>query len=190
MMLRTLAALVLAAAPAAAPEATTTYAFGKQSVVTYEMVHQLHAFTGRTASLRGKVALAGGKLVTPLKLTIPVVSFDSGNRNRDANALLALDAGRFPSVALTITQFTEKGRSGSATAFEVAGDAAGSLALHGVTRSVTIPIKARVAPDALVVDAAFEVKLTDHGIARPSLLFKPVEDEVKVTVHGVAAPAR
>lgn len=189
MMLRSLAALVLAAAPAAAPAATTTYAFGKQSVVTYTMVHQLHAFEGTTATLRGKVAIAGGKLVTPLKLTIPVVSFDSGNRNRDANALLALDAGRFPSVALDVAQFTEKGRTGSGAAFEVKGDASGTLKLHGVTRSVTIPLTAKVAPDALVVDAAFEVKLTDYGIERPSLLFKPVEDEVKVTVHGVAAPA-
>ena len=172
-----------------ATPATTTYAFGKASQVAYHMVHQLHEFTGTTHSLRGKVALAGGKLVTPLKLQIPLVSFDSGNTNRDTNALLVLEAGKYPTVALTVSKFSETSRTQAGDAMELAGDAAGTLVLHGVTRSLTIPLKARVAPDALTVDATFEVSLTDYGIERPSLLFKPVEDAVRLTVHGVAAPA-
>ena len=187
--LTAVAAPALAEAPAAAP-ATTTYAFGKASQVTYEMVHQLHQFSGTTHALRGKVALAGGKLVTPLKVQVPVVTFDSGNTNRDTNALLTLGAARFPSVVLTIAKFTERTRTGPGPSFGVSGDAAGTLTLHGVTRSLTIPLKAEVTPEALTVDAAFAVSLTDYGIERPALLFKPVEDTVQVKVHGVAQALR
>lgn len=185
-----LAALVLAmGAPASAQGATTTtYAFGKASEVRYHMVHQLHEFSGTTHALRGKVALRDGKLVTPLKLQVPLVTFDSGNTNRDTNALLVLDAGKFPSVALAVTAFTERTRSGSATAFEVAGDAEAMLTLRGVTKPLKFPLKAKVGPEGLTADAAFEVSLTAFGIERPALLFKPVEDVVRVTVHGVAAP--
>ena len=182
------AGTLMAAAAATTAAPPVTYAFTKATDVTYHMVHPLHQVKATTHTLRGKVTVADGKLVTPLTLTLPLVSFDSGNANRDANALLALEANRFPSAKLTIDRFTERSRTVAGAATELAGDAVGTVTVHGVPKPVTIPLKARVAPDALIVDAEFVVSLSAHGIPRPSLLFKPVEDAVRVVVHGVAAP--
>ena len=69
----------------------------------------------------------------------------------------------------------------------IAGTATGRLGLHGLTHAVSIPLTGVVTASTRTVDGEFTVLLTDYGIPRPSLMFKPIEDEVRVTVHGVGA---
>lgn len=173
--------LLLAAAAAATP-----YAFGAESRVDYHLVHPLHQVTGTTHALRGTIALADERLVTPVTLRVPLTAFDSGNANRDANALATLEAGRFPAATFEVTRFAERSRTRAGSGLDLAGDAAGTLTLHGVARAIAVPLRVHVAPEAVTVDGSFEVKLSDYQIPRPSLLFKPVEDAVRVDVHGVA----
>jgi polyisoprenoid-binding protein YceI len=181
----TLAALLALAAPAAA--APTAYEFGTGSEVDYFVVHPMHHVKGVTHTVRGKVLVENDHLVTPLALEIPLVSFKSGNANRDANAYNTLGVSAFPSVKLNVTKFTETGRTVRGKAIHLTGKATGALTLHGITRTVEVPIDATIDGKSLTVDAAFSVLLTTYGIERPALLFKPVEDEVKVTVHAEAA---
>ncbi len=174
------------AAPAQLPD---TFDFGSASAVSYHLVHALHQVTGVSHALRGRVTLAGDRLATPMTLRLPLVSFESGNANRDANAAATLDVGRFPAAVLEVRRFTETSRTAlPGGAFAIVGEAVGQLGLHGVIRPVSVPLRARVAPEGVTVDATFEVSLTAYQIPRPSLLFKPVDDVVKVSVHGVAAP--
>ncbi|MDB5097157.1 MAG: hypothetical protein JWM80_1578 [Cyanobacteria bacterium RYN_339] len=180
-----LAALLLAAFPASA--APTAYEFGTGSEVDYFVVHPMHHTKGVTHSLKGKVLLEKDQLLTPLALELPLVSFRSGNANRDANAVNVLGAAITPSAKLAIAHFTETGRTARGKAIHITGKATGTLTLHGVTRNVELPIDATIDGPTLTVDSAFSVFLTAYKIERPALLFKPIEDEVKVTVHGVAA---
>lgn len=184
------AASGLAGAPQAlaAPAAAVTYAFGPPSVVTYDLVHRMHTVKGTSSSLTGSVSVAGDRLVTPLTISLPLKTFQSGNANRDANAYLALGVLRHPLATLEVQRFAETGRTRDGATQRIAGTAHGTLTVRGVAKPVAIPLQAALAPDALTVDARFPVSLTAHGIPRPSLMFVPVEDDVTVNVHGVARP--
>ena len=67
-----------------------------------------------------------------------------------------------------------------------------TLELHGVVMPMQIPIELRWAESragALQVDAAFDVKLSDHEIPRPQMLFMKLGETQRVVVSLVAAPA-
>lgn len=179
-----LAASAVLAAIGDAP--TTTYAFGPDSVVRYTLVHPAHTVRGQTGKLQGTLTLKGGKLQTPVTLKVPVASFDSGNSNRDANAAQALSALRFPYATLAVSQFQEASRVKDGGAERVAGTATGTLTLRGVTKPVSIPLTAAIAPGRVTVSGSFTLSLTAYGVPRPALIFVPVEDTVAVSVEGVA----
>ena len=183
-----LVATLVAAPAVAAPATSTTYAFGKESTVAYVLVHPAHTIHGTSSSLKGKITLEGGKLVTPFKLTLPLSTLNTGNANRDNNALLTLGAQRQPSALLEVTRFDQTSKTEAGGVTKIAGSAIGTFKLKGVAKPYTIPLTATVAADRVTVDATFTVSLTAHGIERPALVFVPTEDEVKVTVHGVATP--
>lgn len=59
--------------------------------------------------------------------------------------------------------------------------AAGKLTIHGVARDVEIPAKMIKTGAGYKVDAKFPVRLADHKIAIPTLLFKNIAEVVEVT---------
>jgi polyisoprenoid-binding protein YceI len=181
-------ATLLAATPAAAaPTApSASYAFGAGTEVRYLVVHRMHQVHGQTGTLEGNVKLDAGKLALPLKITLPLLTFKSGNRNRDDNALAALDAGRFPKAILNVEHFTQTSGGVAGDRWTSNGTAEGTLSVRGIAKPVKLPIQASVANDTLTIDTSFIVKLSDHAIPAPALLFVPVKDEVQVEVHGVA----
>jgi polyisoprenoid-binding protein YceI len=173
---------------AQAPVPSGSFQFNENSTVTYHLVHMLHKVQGSTHQLQGTATLHAGRLVTPLILEVPLITFRSGNANRDNNAAATLDVGRFPKASLTVTRFDEHNRvTKPAGSISVKGTAYGNWNLHGITQTTTVPIEANWSPQGLTVDATFNLSLTAFGIPRPSLLFKPVEDDVEVKVHAVAA---
>lgn len=177
------------ATPAQAAERPITYVVGGGSgEIRYDLSHPLHKVHGVSQGLAGRIAVAGGHLVTPATFELPLLTFDSGNASRDDNAALTLDVGRFPKATLEITSFKEASNAQEAGARVIIGEATGRLALHGVRRPVSVPVRATVKAGQVTVDATFPVRLTDYQIPRPSLLFQPVDDEVKVTVHALGQP--
>lgn len=182
-------AVALTATPARAGFPDTAYTLGAGTRVEYRLVHPLHKVVATSGKLEGRVAIQGDKLVVPLKIKLPLLTFDSGNRNRDGNALLHLEANRFPKAVLEVTRFDEQSRTpGADGGVTVAGRAVGQIKVHGIAREVTIPLRAQASATGLTVEAEFDVSLTSHGIERPALLTVPVEDTVHVTVRAVGQP--
>ncbi|MEB3221672.1 MAG: hypothetical protein VKS61_06295, partial [Candidatus Sericytochromatia bacterium] len=93
-------ALALLAAPARAAFPDTSYDLGAGTRVEYRLVHPMHKVLGASGRLEGRVAVKGDRLATPLKIKLPLLTLDSGNKNRDGNALLALEANKFPKAVL------------------------------------------------------------------------------------------
>jgi polyisoprenoid-binding protein YceI len=62
------------------------------------------------------------------------------------------------------------------------GSFTGSLALHGVTKSVTGQVEVRKGGAGLQVKASFPVRLADYAIAEPRYLGVGVKDTVQVNV--------
>lgn len=173
-------------AVAAAVPPAAHYDLGKASEVVYHVVHPFHHVRATSHDLSGHLSLVDGHLVTPVVLTLPLITFDSGNASRDSNAALALDIAKFSHATLAVAQITESTRVRDKADLRITATATGKLTLHGINKTVTLPLQAVVSPTTLTVDAAFSVWLSDYQIPRPSLLFRPVDDEVKIEVHAVA----
>ena len=62
--------------------------------------------------------------------------------------------------------------------------AKGKLTIHGITREVELPGTAEVMPDKKIsVKSTFMVKLADHNIAIPQLLWQNIAEQVEVKVE-------
>ncbi|MNX92419.1 YceI-like domain protein [compost metagenome] len=166
------------------------YTFTPESTVTYHVSHPLHGATGVSHQLAGTISLMPGanpELVIPLRLSVPLASFDSGNRNRDRNMLSVMSAARYPEAVLVIERVTwiNKQTSGSQTSAE--GTGMGSLTLKGVSRPITVSLNGSLNGPRLEVNSRFSVLLSEYGIERPSLLFRPIDDRVDLDITGIAA---
>jgi polyisoprenoid-binding protein YceI len=61
--------------------------------------------------------------------------------------------------------------------------AVGKLNIHGVTREIEIPGTIEKKNDKLLMKAKFPVKLADHKIEIPQLLWQNIAEQVEVTVE-------
>lgn len=167
--------LLVALADAGSPR---TFAVAGGSTVSYRLAHPLHAVEGTSRTLEGRARwLPDGAVQIMVRARVD--GFDSGNSNRDAHMLEVMDAARVPWVLL------------KAVAADVRVDGwpaerevpiRGELELHGVSRPVSLTARVRFpTPDRVEVEASFPVSLTEHEVARPRLLFMPVEDRLDVT---------
>ncbi|MFN8017420.1 MAG: YceI family protein [Acidimicrobiales bacterium] len=142
-----------------------------------------HTAVGRSTDVSGSLTLAGSK-VTEADVTVDLTSLTFSDdpglpvANR-ANALrrAGLQTDQFPTATFELTEpidFGERPTEGEV----VDATATGELTLHGVTKSVTVPVQAKLAGDTITVatdpDQPVEVSLADHGIEKP--VMGPVAD--------------
>lgn len=153
-----------------------------ESELVYEVHHPLHEVRGVSRDVRGELALTSEApyLRLPARLSTPLSSFGSGNRNRDSNALSALSASRFPEAIVEIRRLDLE-RAERSGYWEARGLAEGEVTLRGVGRPFRADVLAQLGEAGkLLVRARFGLSLTAHRVERPSLLFMPVDDRVDI----------
>jgi|SRR5579864_3879922 len=98
-----------------------------------------------------------------VQFTVQAASIDTGSdgRDKDLRSPNFFDVAKFPTLSFTSTKVAPKGNN----AFDVTG----SLTIHGVTKTVTIPAKFRgEAKSPMGVRAGFESSFTinrlDYGV--------------------------
>jgi polyisoprenoid-binding protein YceI len=98
-----------------------------------------------------------------------------------------LDAARFPQVVFTSRKVTGKAVGAAVYELQVEGD----LALHGVTKPLTLPVRIDKAADGtLTATVRATLKQTDHGITPVSVAgVVNVRNELDLTFRIVARPA-
>lgn len=148
--------------------------------VEYRVVHKFHTITGTSKAMvvRGTVDGSGLKVMA----RAPVSTFDSGNGNRDAHMMEAVEGEKFPWVNVRAIEPGFKLPTGKGT---VKVTVQASVELHGVSVSHPIDITLE-SKDGTSFQASFTFSesLTAHKIERPSLLFVPVDD--LITIVGKA----
>jgi polyisoprenoid-binding protein YceI len=98
-----------------------------------------------------------------------------------------LDVARFPTVTFTSTRVS--GRSGGAGRYDL--EVTGNLTLHGVTRSVVLPLRVDVTADTLTATGRMEIRQTDYGIKPVNVAgVVKVKNEVAIDYTLVATPTR
>ncbi|MEP7131800.1 MAG: YceI family protein [Acidobacteriota bacterium] len=157
------AAVLTASAAFAAPE---TFQFDKaHSLVGFRIRHFVSKVEGRFREFEGSATLdRQNPPASRVDLTIQAASIDTGADNRDKHLKSAdfFDAEKFPTITFKSTKVTPKGKD----AYDVTGD----FTMHGVTKSITIPVrhggflKAGKVEKAGFEVASFSIERKDYGI--------------------------
>ena len=148
-----------------------------ESSITYRMVHPLHEIeaTSKDATYRLEIDPAK-KEIKSVSADVDVMTFDSGNSNRDSHAMEVIDAISYPEVSFVSSSITQSGDSLKVT---------GKLTFHGVTQDIVALAASKWSPDKIEVRGSFALSLTAFKIERPSLLMIPVEDALRFTFTAV-----
>lgn len=148
---------------------------GKMSFFSETPVENIDAHSESIASV-----------ITPARkvaVSIPITSF------KFKNALMQehfnekyMESEKFPNATFNgvFDQDIELNMKGSHT-----GSVTGRLKLHGIEKEYTIPIKLTVPQEGHIdIEAEFNVKVADHGIEIPKLVFEKIAETIKVKFKG------
>jgi len=139
--------------------------------------------SGRSTAVTGEATVSGGT-VTAVSITVDTTELESDQGRRD-NAIRSrgLETDRFPEATFELTEPVELPTGmtdGNVSKATVTGD----LTLHGVTRSVTVPLDVRPLGDAFTVLARIPVDFADYDIEAPSVGgFVEVEDNGQIELR-------
>ena len=122
---------------------------------------------GRTPALTGSFEFSGSTL-TAAALTADLTQLTSDDSRRDgALRRQALETTTFPEASFVLTAPVDLGTVPAAGETFTA-EAIGDLTLHGVTRTVSVPISGQLVDDTVVVVGGFEISFADYDIDKPT----------------------
>ena len=120
---------------------------------------------GRTTDITCTVTIVGGE-VTIAGLRVGLLAVTSGEAKPAPQFGISLDTQRYPDATVSLTQPVALDAAFTSGA-TVAVNAAGTLALHGVTRTVATALSIRRDGAGIDVAGSVPVAFADYGIAEP-----------------------
>jgi polyisoprenoid-binding protein YceI len=131
---------------------------------------------GRTPNVSGTMTISGTS-VTAVQIQADLTALKSDDDRRDGQLQRqALETSQFPTATFTLTEPIDLGDVPT-DGQTVHVTATGQLTLHGQTRTVQIPLDARIDNGVISVTGSIEIQFADYGIAKPqSFLVLSVAD--------------
>ena len=155
--------------------------FGNYSViqsgskVEYFGSHPTHGFSGYSSSITLIADCNEGASVCDLQFSIPIISLNSGNDNRDSNMLNYLKAFSYPEIKLNVSDFLIKDYDGDFISCE--------LNISGITQQIEIPLTLlKKNKNQHRAQSSFAISLDQFGIDIPKLLFIPIDSNIKILI--------
>ncbi len=150
-------------------EGTWTVADG--SVVGYRVQETLFGQSaegvGRAEGVTGSLTVEG-TTVTAATFEVDMTTFKSDESRRDSQFQgRIMETAEFPTATFTLTDPVDLG-SVPADGEDVTVEATGELTLHGVTRTVTVPLTGRLTGSTFAVDGSVTIAFADYEIDDPS----------------------
>jgi polyisoprenoid-binding protein YceI len=142
------------------------------SFVGYRVQEQLASIggntaVGRTPAVSGSLTIAGTK-VTAVAVQADLTGLKSDDNRRDGQlSHQGLETSTYPTATFSLTSPIDLG-SVPADGAEVSVTASGKLTLHGQTKDVQIPLKAKLSGNTIVVTGSLEITFADYGITKPN----------------------
>lgn len=146
----------------------------KQSTLTYHMSHPMHQVNGVSHAAKGKGICHAGEC--NFLIAVPVISFDSGDSNRDLHMIEATRGAQFPMVVVR-TEFPAAETKSPTIYANLEVQFAGETAhyQHVPFRRVTLGNQVRIT-------GTIPATCSDFKIVRPSFLTIPIKNQIPVTV--------
>ncbi|HYM49436.1 MAG TPA: YceI family protein [Candidatus Limnocylindrales bacterium] len=187
------------ASPAATQATTGVWTVATGSQAGYRVREQLGfapALTdavGRTAAIQGSVTIvrtSSSYQVSAGAFTVNVSTLTSDRAMRDQRIhTMGLESDRYPNATFTLSSPVAL-PSQAAGGQTVTVSAVGNLTIHGVTRSVTIPMQARLSGSQIAVAGSIAFPFADFGMTPPSIAnFVSVQPNVTMEFSLVFAHA-
>ena len=134
---------------------------------------------GRTPAVTGSLVLAGTS-ITSVEITADLTQLESDDDRRDGQlSRQAIETGRFPTATFKLTSPIDLGAA-PADGETIDATATGELTLHGVTKTVEIPVEATLSGDVVTVIGSIDILFADYDIDQPtSFIVLSIED------HGI-----
>jgi polyisoprenoid-binding protein YceI len=131
---------------------------------------------GRTPQVTGALTLEGST-ITSVDVTADLTRLTSDDNRRDGQLRRqAIQTDQFPTATFKLTSRIDLG-SIPTDGQTIGATATGELTLHGVTRSVEVPIEARLSGDVVTVTGSLQIRFADYAIEQPtSFLVLSIED--------------
>ena len=149
----------------------TFEAIKNESSVVYQLSHPLHTIEAMSKDAVYHVEMdPAGKQIKRVSASVDVMTFDSGNSNRDSHAMEVIDAISFPNVTFSSTNVIQHSDSLIV---------AGKLTFHGVTKDIAAQAIAQWSSDSLQIHGGFGLSLASFNIDRPSFLMIPTDDTLR-----------
>jgi polyisoprenoid-binding protein YceI len=148
------------------------------TTIEYTLVHPLHTVHGisKDVNCDVKYDTATGKIES-VSVNADVLSFDSGNSNRDSHMGEVVDAIDYPEVNFRGDSI----RYLSNDTLKVIG----KLTFHNVTKTIPVKVSERFDNNDTIFNGKFFISLTEFKIKRPSLLLMPVKDKLTLQFNIV-----
>ena len=131
-----------------------------------------------------------GTTITAVDITADLTQLQSDESNRDRQLQRqGIETATYPTATFKLTQPIELG-SVPADGQVVDATATGDLTLHGVTKSVQIPLQARIDGGVISVAGSLPIQFADYGIQSPQgMIVLSVEDHgtLELLVHFAKA---
>jgi polyisoprenoid-binding protein YceI len=155
-----------------------TWTVGSGSVAGYRVREQLASLAapsdavGRTSAITGTLTLtqaASGYTVAASGFTVDVSKLTSDQSRRDQRIhSQGLESDRYPTATFKLT--SPIALSADATSGQtIHVSATGDLTIHGVTKSVTIPIDARLTGSKIELVGSITFPFSQFGMTPPSI---------------------
>jgi polyisoprenoid-binding protein YceI len=185
------------ASPASTP-AAGTWSVTSGSQAGYRVREQLASLAapsdavGRTSAVTGTVTMAqsaSGDSVAAASVTVDVSKLSSDQSRRDQRIhSQGLESDRYPTATFQLTApIALPATAASGQAINVS--ATGTLTVHGVTKTVTIPIAARLTGSKIELVGSITFPFSQFGMTPPSIGgFVSVQDNATMEFQILLAP--
>jgi polyisoprenoid-binding protein YceI len=123
------------AATAATPTTESWNVDKSHSMAQFKVRHMMANVVGQFRDFDANISMdRANPAKSTVEFTIQATSIDTGNTNRDEHLRSAdfFDVGKFPTISFKSTSIKAKAKD----QYDVTGD----LTMHGVTKSVTLPV--------------------------------------------------
>jgi len=151
---------------------TWTLADGTESFVGYRIAEELARVgaataVGRTSDVSATLVYDGAA-ITSVEIEANLKTLRSDDDRRDGQLeRQALETNQFPTATFSLTEAIVL-ESEPAEGVPIAVTAVGELTLHGVTRSVSIPLEGQLVGGRVVVVGSTVITLADYEIDAPT----------------------
>ena len=147
-----------------------------ESNLQYFGSHPIHNFSGSSSSIILFSDCNEFSDECNFKFSIPIISLNSGNDNRDSNMLNYLEAFSYPEISLTVENFKIKNYKEELIPVDIK--------IHGMEQTINIPLTLVESLDRhYIAKSSFSILLSDFNVEIPKLLFLPISNEIIIKVQ-------